>query len=110
MHTSNPEDYIDGFTLELLRSGVALADLTGDLIDALPADAYPDEGPAEAVLQMISGTIRTFLAEARPDDVELATEMMAGALDRVIEHLRLALALRQRMEAGERHDDGGQTV
>ena len=50
------------------------------------------------MLEMISGTIRCFLDEADEADVERATGLMAGAMDRVTEHLQLALALRGRME------------
>jgi hypothetical protein len=105
MHPSDTRGPIDRFTWELLRSGVTLADLAGDLIEALPADAHPGEDPAQVVLQMMSGTISSFLGEVEDAEVERATELIAGSLDRVIEHLKLALALRRRMEAGG--EDGG---
>jgi hypothetical protein len=109
MHSSTPQDTIDGFTLELLRAGVALTELAGDLIETLPAEDDRAEGSAETVLQMISGTIRSYLIEADEHEVQRATDLMAGALERVIDHLRLALALRRRMDADERlYDDRDQ--
>ena len=103
MHSSDTNDPVDRFTLELLRSGVALTDLTGDLIDAIPPDAHPGEDPAEVVLAMISGSISGFLSETDDAEVQRATKLISGALDRVLEHLQLALALRRRMEG----EDGG---
>jgi hypothetical protein len=98
MHLSNTDDSIDAFTLELLRAGYALTGLAGDLAEAMPDDAYPGESSGEVVLQMISGTIRTFLAEADEHDVSRATELVDGAVKRVIEQLQLAVALRRRMD------------
>jgi hypothetical protein len=109
MHSSHPQDPVDGFTLELLRSGATLADLAGELIELMPPDAHPGEDSSEVVLGMISGTIRSFLSESDAAEVERATELIAGALDRVLEHLQLALELRRRMEGdagGRRGDDG----
>jgi hypothetical protein len=107
MHSSDTNNPVDSFTLELLRSGVALSDLAGELIDAMPADAYPGEDLSEVVLGMISGSISAFLSETDAAEVERATELISGALDRVLEHLQLALELRRRMEsdAGERGPD-----
>ena len=99
MHPSHTDDPIDGFTLELLRAGDMLIGLADELAEAVPPDTYPAGSSGDAVLQMISGTIRSFLVGADAAEVERATELMAGAVERVIEHLRLALALRRRMDA-----------
>jgi hypothetical protein len=98
--------------LELLRSGATLADLASELIELMPPDAHPGEDSSEVVLEMISGTIRTFLSETDAAEVERATELISGALDRVLEHLQLALELRRRMEgdAGGRLGDDGQSA
>jgi hypothetical protein len=74
-----------------------LSDLGADLVDTLPADAYPGEEPARVVIEMIVGTIRTALADADESDVERATELITTASERVFEHLQLALALSERM-------------
>ena len=101
MGSANTQDAIDGFTLELLRTGNILAGLAADLIEALPAEAYPGEELAEVVMEMITGTIRTALVEADQNDLQRAVELMREAVDRVIEHLRLALALRRRMQGAD---------
>ncbi len=36
-------DYVREFVQELLRTGILLSDLLGDLIESLPDDAYPGE-------------------------------------------------------------------
>ena len=98
MESANTQDAIDGFALELLRTGDMLAGLAVDLVEMLPAAAYPGEEPASVVMEMITGSIRTALVEADQSDVQRAVELMREAADRVIEHLRLALELRGRME------------
>jgi hypothetical protein len=108
MGSANTQEVIDGFALELLRTGDMLAGLAVDLVETLPAEAYPGEKPAAVVMEMITGSIRTALVEADQSDVQRAVELMREAADRVIEHLRLALALRRRMECadGTRRGDG----
>jgi hypothetical protein len=108
MGCANTEDAIDGFALELLRTGNMVAGLAADLVEMLPADAYPGEKPAAVVMEMITGSIRTALVETDPSDVQRAVELMREAADRVTEHLRLALALRRRMDgaAGTGHGYG----
>jgi hypothetical protein len=108
MGSANTQDAIDAFALELLRTGDMLAGLAVDLVQMLPAEAHPGEKPAAVVMEMITGSIRTALVEADQSDVQRAVELMREAADRVIEHLRLALALRRRMEGagGTRRGDG----
>ena len=98
MGSANTQDAIDGFAVELLRTGDMLAGLAVDLVETLPAEAYPGEKPAAVVMEMITGSIRTALVEADQSDVQRAVELMREAANRVIEHLGLALALRRRME------------
>ena len=87
MESTNPHDAIDDFALELLRTGDMLNGLAADLIETLPVEAYPGENLAEVVMEMITGSIRTALAEADQSDVQGAVELMRDAADRVIEHL-----------------------
>ena len=88
------------FTWELLRTGCMLSDLASDLIEAIPPDAYPGEDPAAVVIEMMTGTIGTALADVETREIERATSLISWAADRVIEHLQLALELRRRMDAG----------
>ena len=85
---------IDGFTLELLRTGYILFSLGSEIAE--PTEAEDVSG--DDAIEMISGTIRTYLDEVDEDDVRRATELIAGAIKRVTEHLELALALRKRMD------------
>jgi hypothetical protein len=102
MRSTAPQDHITAFTEELLRTGLGLGEVAADLVEALPADSYPGEEPARVVLEMVTGTIRTCLVHADERDVEVATELIIEARERVLEHLQLALALSRRM-----HDDEG---
>jgi hypothetical protein len=95
-------DHVGAFTQELLRSGCMLSGLAADLVEALPPDAYPGEEPANVVIEMVVGTIRTALGGVDERELERATDLIAAACDRVLEHLQLALELSRRMhgEAG----------
>ena len=106
MRSFHSDDSIDDFTVELLRAGEVLSGLAEEIGEALPADAYSGEAPGEVALQMLSGSVRTFLSSADARDVERATELMAGAVDRIVEHL--ALALRGRMDGDDGADLDGE--
>lgn len=95
MHVPQADGAIDGFTLELLRTGLMLIDLASEIAGPSP---NREEISGETVVEMISGTIRTYLDEVDQGDVRRATELIAGAAERVTEHLQLALALRKRMD------------
>jgi hypothetical protein len=45
------------FVEELLRTGIMLSDLLGDLLDVLAADAFPGENPGEVLVDMLVGTV-----------------------------------------------------
>jgi hypothetical protein len=97
MEPTISSDHIDAFVIELLRTGVSLSNTAADLIDGLAPDAYPGEDAGNVVLEMMVGTIRTALEGFDPRVVEQATALIGLAAERVIEHLRLALALSKRM-------------
>jgi hypothetical protein len=93
-------DAARAFTLELLRAAVMLTGLADDLVDAIPPDAYPGEEPGAVFIEMVSGTIETAIGETDPHDLRQATELIAAAHERVVEHLRLAVELSRRMQGG----------
>ncbi|HTX30853.1 MAG TPA: hypothetical protein VMD09_05675 [Solirubrobacteraceae bacterium] len=101
MASSEATDQVEEFTIGILRAGSMLFGVASDLIEDLPEDAFPGEDTAAVVIEMLVGTIRTAVESADPQDLERATELLAMACDRVLEHLRLAVALRQRMDAGD---------
>ena len=100
MEFTDTQDHIDQFVLSLIRTGLLLTDIAGELAEALPDDAYPGEEPGAVVIEMMSGTIRTGLETVDPELVAEATDMMDLALDQVQEHLQLALSLSKRMHSG----------
>ena len=97
MGTWQPEDDLDRFVTELLRTGFMLCELGSDLVEILPEDAYPGEEPGAVIVEMMCGTIRTALASADQRDVRRATELIVQAAERTVEHLRLASKLSARM-------------
>jgi hypothetical protein len=98
MGASPSPDHVAAFTEELLRTGLMLEGLAAELVEAIPPDAYPGEDPAAVVIEMVTGTIATALSGTDQPDLQMATELMAAARERVVEHLQLALALSRRLD------------
>ena len=90
-------DAASAFTLELLRAAVMLTGLADDLVDAISPDASGSEEPEALFLEMVSGTIATAIGDADQHDLRRATELIAAACERVVEHLQLAVELSRRM-------------
>jgi hypothetical protein len=108
MGSTESPDYAAHFTEELLRAGNMLFGLAADIVEATPPDAYPGEEPGAVVIDMIVGTIRTFLDGVDERELQRASDLISGACDRVMEHLELALERSRRME-GEAGGTGGRT-
>ena len=102
MEDPRGDDHVDRFVLELLGTGSILSELVGNLVDALPDDAYPGERPAAVVIEMLCGTIATALESVDPQDVERSTELIHLARARTLEHLKLTCELSDRIHG----DDG----
>jgi hypothetical protein len=100
MAPNRPAEYVEAFTHELIRTGLMLSDMAADLIEGLPPESYPGEDVGAVVLGMFVGTIRTAICEEDREIVERATELIAVSAERVVEHLKLALELRRRMDDG----------
>jgi hypothetical protein len=100
MGSREVSDHVTAFTEELLSTGLMLAELGSNLAESLPADAYPGEEPGAVVAEMITGTIHTALGAVDGQDLARATQLIAEARDRVLDHLQLALALSRRMHEG----------
>ena len=92
-----PSEAAKTFTLELLRAAVMLTGLADDLIDEIPAEAYPDEKPGAVFVEALSGSITAAVAGVDPRELRLASELIVSAREGVLEHLRLALELSRRM-------------
>jgi hypothetical protein len=89
---------VAAFGEELVRAAFMLCGLAEDLMDAIPPEAYPGEEPGAVFIEMLMGTIATAVDDVALRDLERATDIIAAARDRVLEHLRLALELRRRMD------------
>jgi hypothetical protein len=96
------QDQNDRFVVSLLSAGVTLQELIGNLADALPPDAYEGEEHEIVVIQMLAGSIYSAIQHDEPHVAECAISMIERAVDRITEHLEMALALRRRMDSGMR--------
>ena len=80
---------------EVLRVGMTLFDLVSNLIDMLPADAYPGEDTGEVLVSMVTGSIQPAADSAGETLVREATALVGAVRDRVIADLRRAAELAQ---------------
>ena len=81
------------FVEEVLRTGLMLADLVGNLLEALPDDAFPGEKPGEVLLEMLAGSLTPAIDAAGTETVQHATALLGALGDRAIADLKAALEL-----------------
>jgi hypothetical protein len=104
MRDTEPDDYVRDFVVEVLRTGLTLTDVVGELVESLPDDAYPGESNTEVVLEMLIGTLRPVTDAAGETSVRSAVALLAAARDRTFADLERAAELaRRRYERGDRH-------
>ncbi|MGH2761058.1 MAG: hypothetical protein ACRDL4_04405 [Thermoleophilaceae bacterium] len=84
------KDEVQAFVEEALRIGIWLTDLLAGLLDDLPEEAFPGENPAEALIEMLVGTIRPAAQAAGTRTVRQATALLGAMGDRVLSDLRAA--------------------
>ncbi len=80
---------------EILRTGFALTDLLGSLLEDLPAEAVPGEDNATVLLEMVTGTCLPVVSAAGEHDTRAATALVGAIRDKVIADLRRAAELVQ---------------
>jgi len=78
---------------ELLRTGFALGDLIGSLLEDLPDDAFPGEENAAVLIEMVVGTCLPVVEAAGERDCRAATALVGALKDKVIADLRRAAEL-----------------
>lgn len=95
MSHTRPIPYADvhALTEMVLRAGVMLSDLLGNLLEELPADAFPGEGHVDVLVEMMTGTIAPVADAAGAATVHEATALLGAMCDRIVEDLRAALDL-----------------
>ena len=81
------------FVEEALRTGFALIDVVGAILDELPDDAFPGEAPADAVLEMLVSSLQPVTEAAGPNTVRQATALLGATRDRTFSELRAAAAI-----------------
>lgn len=79
--------------VELLRTGLTLADLLSSLLDDLPDDAFPGEDSGEVLIEMVAGSCAPAFAAAGPAQCEATVALLGAIRDRVLSDLRTAAEL-----------------
>ncbi len=93
---ADDRDEVREFVETVLRTGFMLTDLLGNILDALPDDAFPGESPAEVLVDMLAGSIRPVADAAGPHAVLDATALLGAMADRTLIDLRAAAELARR--------------
>src|SRR5690349_1956126 len=78
---------------EIVRTGVMVTDLLENLLESLPDDAFPGENPADVLLGMLTGTVRSATAAAGDKTVGELIAVLGAICDRILEDLEAATAL-----------------
>lgn len=86
---------------ELLRTGFALGDLIGSLLEDLPDDAFPGEENAAVLIEMVVGTCLPVVEAAGEADCRAATALIGALKDKVIADLQSAAELAQAEQGRE---------
>jgi len=77
----------------ILRTGLMLGHVFGDLLEELPADAFVGEDAGEVLLDMFTGTIAPVADAAGRQAVRQATALLGAVADRTITDLQAAAEL-----------------
>jgi hypothetical protein len=95
MTALTPVPYADvhALTESVLRAGVMLSDLLGNLLEELPADAFAGESHVDVLVEMMTGTIAPVADAAGAATVHHTTALLGAVCDRVVADLRAALDL-----------------
>ena len=92
---------VHALTEAVLRAGLMLSDLLGNLLEDLPEDAFPGEHAPEVLIEMVSGSITPVANAAGPQAVHDTVALLGAVCDRVLSDLRAAVALARRDAPGD---------
>ena len=91
-------DDVRALTEQVLRTGLMLSELVGDLLDELPEHAFPGEDEVEVLFEMLVGTIVPVAEAAGIDAVRGATALLGAMSDRVLADLHATVRLAEEDE------------
>ena len=83
-------DPAHAFVVEVLRTGLMLADLVADLLESTPAGAFPGEDTGDVLVAMLAGTVRPAVEAAGAGTVEACTALLGALGDRTLHDLEEA--------------------
>ena len=91
-----PYEDVRALTETLLRTGIMLSDLLGNLLEDLPEDAFPGEEHAEVLIEMLTGTITPAAGAAGARSVQGTIALLEAVGERVLSDMRAAADLARR--------------
>lgn len=92
MHAA-PDPDVRELVETILRTGLMLGHVFGDLLEELPDDAFAGEDAGEVLLDMFAGTITPVADAAGRDAVQQTTALLGAVGDRTIADLQAAARL-----------------
>jgi hypothetical protein len=76
--------------MELIRTGLAIADALASLLDDLPKDAFPGEDSAEVLLEMAAGTCAPVIQAAGESLCKELIALVGAVGEKFLSDLRAA--------------------
>jgi hypothetical protein len=100
-HPAPPAPHALAFVQQLLGTGLTLIRLLDDLVDACVASSGSDESEsAEALIEMLAGTVGVRLRRVPAADFDRAAELMEMTMEAVLADLRMAAEVAGRRKNG----------
>lgn len=91
--TVEEHDYVRCFLFELIRAGSILAEVLDNLLEGVGEDDFPGEPAGEALMEMLTGTLRPVIQQVGEDPVRRVTPLFDACVERTLADLRRALEL-----------------
>lgn len=86
-------DYVRPFLVELIRAGSILAEVLDNLLESLGEDDLSGESAGDALMEMLTGTLRPVIERVGEDPVRQVTPLFDACVEQTLRDLRRALEL-----------------
>ena len=100
MNENEKSDLAQVLVMDVLSLSLFLGNVVTSVLEDLPDDAFPGENPAEALIEMVTGSIRPAIDAAGEETTRAAIALLGAVGDRVSDHLHQAWELAKAREAG----------
>jgi hypothetical protein len=85
---------------ELIRTALTMEEVFTSLLPDIPDDAFPGKDKAQALFDMMVGSVEPATDAAGDDDCGVAVALIVAVRERILADLHTAAELRKEREAG----------